>query len=116
MSERSASIRMAAELGLRVEGMADIPALMGAVYGADALLLRETDLGPEFFRLGSGVAGELFQKLVTYRVVTALVLPDFTAHGERFSQLAWEHARHPAVRFVHTEEQALAWLARQVGS
>ncbi len=107
-------VKCAAELGLRADTLADIPDLIGAVFSVDGLILSEGDLGPEFFRLSSGVAGELFQKLVNDRVPTALVLPDFAAHGERFSELAFEHSRHPAVRFVTSEEAAREWLNRQL--
>ena len=34
--------------------------MLGAAYSLDGLILHESELGPEFFRLGSGVAGELF--------------------------------------------------------
>jgi len=107
------NIKTAGELGLRVDSLADIPDLIGAAFSVDGLLLTEADLGPEFFRLGSGVAGELFQKLVNYRVPTALVLADFAAHGERFAELAYEHSRHPSVRFVTTEAAARDWLNSQ---
>ena len=105
------NIRSAAELGLKIETLTDVSDLLGAVYGLDGLILHENDLGPEFFRLHSGLAGELFQTLVNYRITAALVLPDFAAHGERFAGLAAEHARHPQVRFVHTEKEARTWLA-----
>ena len=106
-------IRSGASLGLRIETLADLPALIGAVYGLDGLILQEADLGPEFFRLASGLAGELFQKFVNYRLSVALVLPDFAAHGERFAELAYEHSRHPEVRFVHSEEEARRWLEQK---
>jgi len=107
------NIKTAGELGRRVDSLADIPDLIGAAFSVDGLLLLEADLGPDFFRLRSGVAGELFQKLVNYRVPTALVLPDFAAHGERFAELAYEHSRHPSVRFVTTEAAAREWLNSQ---
>ena len=105
-------IARASELGVRVDALADISALIGAAYELDGLILSEADLGPEVFRLRSGLAGELFQTLVNVRLRTVLVLPDFAAHGERFAELASEHARHPEVRFVHTEEEARRWLQR----
>ncbi|AZI41941.1 DUF4180 domain-containing protein [Deinococcus psychrotolerans] len=83
---------------------------------SDGLILSEAELGDEFFRLSSGLAGELFQKFVNYRLPVALVLPDFSAHGERFAELAYEHSRHSAVRFVTSQEEALEWLSRQVNS
>ncbi|WP_407570607.1 DUF4180 domain-containing protein [Deinococcus altitudinis] len=103
-------IRTLGSLGLRVDRAADVSALIGAAYGLDGLILTEADLGPEFFRLSSGVAGDLFQTLVNHRLPTALVLEDFSAHGERFAELASEHARHPHVRFVHGEHEARRWL------
>jgi len=102
-------------LGVRAESVLDLPGLIGAVYGLDGLIVHATDVGPDFYRLESGLAGELFQRLVHLRLPTAFVLPDWNAHGERFAQLASEHARHPQVRFVHTDEDALLWLAGQLG-
>ena len=101
---------IASEAGLTVRALTDIPELLGAVFGADGLLLTEGDLGPAVFDLRTGVAGELFQKLVNYRVRTALILRDPAAHGERFAELAYEHARHPTVRFFTEEGAARRWL------
>ena len=55
------------------------------------LLLSEADLAPTFYDLASGLAGELFQKFVNYRVPLALVIKDPAVHGERFVELAREH-------------------------
>lgn len=95
---------------MSVQSPSDASHLIGAAWGLGGLILTEADLGPEFFRLRSGLAGELFQKLTNYGVPTALVLPDFAAHGERFAELAHEHAVHPLIRFVRTEAEARAWL------
>ena len=73
-------------------------------------MLTEEDLGPDFFDLRSGLAGELFQKVVTYHGRLAIVIRDPRAHGERFSELAYEHRRHPAVRFFADQALALHWL------
>jgi len=40
----------------------------------------------------------------------AIVLPDSRAHGERFSELVYEHRRHAAVRFFGSESDARQWL------
>ncbi len=103
-------IRSAHELGLSIHTPADLNAVIGAAYGLDGLILTEADLSPEFFRLRSGLAGEAFQKFSNYRLRVALVLPDFAAYGERFAELAYEHALHPMIRFVRSEEEARAWL------
>lgn len=106
-------IKTAGELGVALRTLADVPDVVGAAYGLDGLILTETDLSPEFFRLRSGLAGEAFQKFTNYRIRVALVLPNFAAHGERFAELAHEHRVHGWIRFVHTEEEAWAWLRAQ---
>ncbi|WP_221089809.1 DUF4180 domain-containing protein [Deinococcus aquaedulcis] len=115
MTSEVRQVQAVAELGVTLRGAADISALIGAAYALGGVLLRETDLSPEFLNLRTGLLGELFQKCVNHRLALAFVLPDFTAHGERFAELAYEHARHPAIRFVHTDAEAWAWLGEQVG-
>ena len=68
------------------------------------------DLGPDFFNLQTGLAGELIQKFVNYRVRVAIVLPTPDSYGDRFSELAYEHATHPTVRFVRSFAEAKDWL------
>ena len=91
---------------------ADIPDLIGAAYGQDAVLLTAADLAPEFLDLKTGLLGELFQKVTNYRLPLALVLPDADAYGPRFGELALEHRSHPLIRFFADESAARAWLAR----
>jgi len=68
-------------------------------------------LGPDFYDLKTGLAGELFQKVVNYRGRIAIVIRDSRAYGDRFSELAYEHRRHPSVRFFEDRALALQWLA-----
>ena len=103
---------LAADHNLRVAAMADIQTLLEAAYGADGVLLLEGDLSPAFFDLRSGIAGELFQKCTNYRLRLALVVPDPAAHGERFTELAREHASHTLIRFFTIQSDALAWLEK----
>jgi hypothetical protein len=104
------TILVAAEAGIAVRTLDDIANLLGACFGAEGLLLSEEDLGPEFFRLRSGLAGELLQKFVNYHMRVAIVVPDPARYGERFSELAYEHATHPLIRFVRSRADADAWL------
>ncbi len=104
------NIKTASELGITVNAAINFSDLIGVTWGIDGLLLTEADLTPEFFDLKTGLAGELFQKLVNYKVPTAIVLPDFSAYGERFFELAFEHTKHPLVRFFGQKQQALDWL------
>lgn len=77
---------------------------------ADGLILMAEELPQTFFDLRTGFAGELFQKLVNYQIRSVLVLPDFNAYGQRFSELAYEHQAHPQIRFVRTLDEAWDWL------
>jgi hypothetical protein len=103
-------IVVAAIAGLSIQSFGDISEAISACYGKTGLILTEADLGPEFFALHSGLAGELFQKFINYQIPLAIVLPDFEAYGERFSELAYEHSSHPQIRFARTPAEAMAWL------
>lgn len=95
---------------MHLASLADISDALAAGMEAGGLILGEANLGPAFFDLRSGLAGELFQKFVNYRVPLAIVVPDATVHGERFAELAREHLRHPMVRILPDGRQAAVWL------
>lgn len=102
---------MAADVGLRIDAMPDVMDAIGAAYDAEALILSAADVGPDFFDLRTGLAGELFQKATQYSVRLALVLPDPAEHGPRWVDLAFEHRHHAAVRILASRADADAWLA-----
>jgi hypothetical protein len=93
-----------------IRSVGDIPGALAASVKQGGLVLTEADLCPEFFDLHTGLAGEVLQKFVNYRARLAIVLPDSRAHGERFSELVYEHRRHAAVRFFGSESDARQWL------
>jgi hypothetical protein len=105
------NIVIAAEAGLAIHSVNDIPDVLGAFSGADGLLFTEAELGPAFFDLKSGLAGELLQKFVNYHMRVAIIVPRPDAYGPRFRELAYEHRSHPLVRFVSSREEADAWLS-----
>jgi hypothetical protein len=103
-------IVIASDSGISIRSLSDISGALGACIGAEGLILTENDLAREFFDLHSGLAGELFQKFVNYKLRVAIVLPDPQAYGERFSELASEHRSHNMIRFVRSKDEAKAWL------
>ncbi len=108
--EEKPPIIIAADADIKIQSHEDIMDALGACFGAVGMLFTVDDLAPEFFDLRSGLLGELFQKFTNYRKKIAIVLPDFTAYGERFSELAYEHRIHNLIRFFHSKEEALTWL------
>jgi|SRR5688572_28334115 hypothetical protein len=76
------------------------------------LIVAEANLCPEFFDLRTGFAGDLLQRFVNYRARLAILVADPRAHGERFTELVYEHRAHPAVRFFGSEADARRWLER----
>jgi hypothetical protein len=96
---------------MQIRAPADIAGALGAGMSGGGLLLDESQLGPDFFDLRTGLAGEVLQKFTNYRVRLAIVVADSTAYGSRFSELVREHRNHNAVRFYDTEQRARQWLA-----
>ena len=101
---------IASDSGLCIRSFSDIPALIGDCIGSGGLILNENDLGPQFFDLRTGLAGEAFQKFTNYRIRVAIVLQDHGAYGERFGELANEHRSHKMIRFVFSVDEAKSWL------
>ena len=103
-------IIIASETGIAIRSFADIADAIAASINAKGLILTEDDLAREFFDLRSGLAGELFQKLMNYKIRAAIVVPDPAVYGERFSELAYEHASHGMIRMVRSKDEAKTWL------
>lgn len=93
-----------------VESVADVSRLLETMLGGGAALLLEEDLGSGFFDLRTGLAGELLQKFVNFRIPLAIVVSSPQKHGTRFAELVHEHRGHPVVRFFGTEGEACEWL------
>jgi len=100
---------IASDHGISIQSPNAVADAVGASLGR-GLILAERDLGLSFFDLGSGLAGELIQKFVNYRVRVAIVIATSDAYGERFAELFYEHATHPTVRFVRPVGEALVWM------
>ncbi len=102
---------IAADSGIVIHSLKDIPDVIGQCFGAVGLLITEAELSEGFFNLRTGIAGELFQKCTNYDLKLAIVIKDFAAYGERFSELVYEHRNHRAIRFFTSELEARAWLS-----
>ena len=103
-------IIIASDAGICIRSFSDISDVIGACIDSEGLIFTQNDLGQEFFDLRSGLAGEVFQKFTNYNLRAAIVLNDFGAYGERFSELAYEHRSHNLIRFVSSIDEAQSWL------
>lgn len=88
----------------------DLSDLLSRGMSEAGLLLTEDELPDSFFDLRTGMAGELLQKFVNYRIPLVIVVADPKVHGDRFAELAREHRSHPMVRILPGREEGEAWL------
>ena len=77
------------------------------------LLLRGEALSEDFFRLKTGVAGAMLQKLVNYSVKTAVIIPAVIVLGERFQELRSEVNKGSQYRFFTDSRDAEIWLRNE---
>lgn len=75
--------------------------------GCEALILPKAALNEDFFRLSTGLAGEVLQKFVNYGMKVAVV-GDFSHYTSKpLQDFLRESNRGSAVLFVNTEAEAL---------
>jgi hypothetical protein len=98
-----------ASLGIQSPG--DISKALSASVELGGLVIDEKDMSADFFDLGTGFAGTVLQKFVSYRTRLAVIVRDPASYGSRFSELVHEHRTHAAVRFFGSDKQARQWLA-----
>ena len=103
-------ILIASDTRISIRFFSDISDTLATCIGAEGLILTEHDLVREFFDLRSGLASELFQKFINYKIRVAIIVRDPESYGERFSELAYEHTSHSMIRVVRFKDEAKAWL------
>jgi hypothetical protein len=103
-------ILVATEAGISIRSLGDMSDAIAACYGTEGLILTEENLCAEFFDLGTGLAGELFQRFENYRLRLAIIAPTPERYGARFKELAREHRSHNQVRIVNSRDEADTWL------
>lgn len=99
---------------LITDGASAVELLASARYetGCSAIILRKEQLDESFFRLSSGLAGEVLQKFVNYQMRLAIV-GDFSHYTSKpLKDFIYESNQGTHVGFWPTEEEALDWLRR----
>ena len=79
--------------------------------GSRAALLHADNLPRKFFDLSSGQAGQILQKLRTYKVRLAVVAPkERVVQSPRFGDMVAEERRSGQFGLFETRDAAAAWL------
>lgn len=86
---------------------ADALDIIGETYGtgADLIVIPVARLSPDFFKLSTGLAGAVLQKLTNYQFRVAIV-GDISAYTEKSAPLrdfVRESNKRGAIRFVASE-------------
>ncbi|WP_159604476.1 DUF4180 domain-containing protein [Agromyces humi] len=97
----------------------DASDLVGSAWShhANLIVLPVSRLDPEFFRLSTGIAGEIVQKLVNYRLRLAVVgdITDHLAESNALRDFVWESNRGDQIWFVDDEAALREKLAKRGG-
>ena len=92
----------------------DVLATVRYETGCSAMILRQEQLDESFFRLSSGLAGEVLQKFVNYQMRLGIV-GDFSGYTSKpLHDFIRESNQGRQVCFLPTEEEALAWMASSI--
>ena len=78
--------------------------------GTNLYMLKDVNFVPEFYDLGSGLAGEILQKCSNYHIRLAIVGQFAMVTSKKFRELMLESNRGMQVRFTGDGAEALAWL------
>lgn len=88
--------------------------IMNARYATDAqaLILDAEVFSPDFFKLSTGLAGEILQKCINYKMKLA-ILGDYSGASEgALHDFILESNQGRDFCFLQDEEEALDWLNR----
>lgn len=80
-----------------------------AEHGTNLVLIPGERLSDDFFRLRTGLAGAILQKLAQYEVKTAVVLDEARAKG-KFKEFLAESNRGRMFRAYPASDEAIVWL------
>lgn len=89
----------------------DLLAAVSYETGADRFVIAKENIADPFFVLSTGLAGDILQKLTTYRTKVA-IYGDFTGYTSKpLRDFMYESNKGNHVFFVPTKEEAVERLA-----
>ncbi len=88
----------------------DLMATVKYETGCERIAIPKSAVTEEFFVLSTGIAGEILQKFVTYRVSLAII-GDFSQYTSKpLRDFIYESNKGRHIFFVSTEEEAIKKL------
>jgi hypothetical protein len=90
----------------------DLMATVKYETGCDCIAISKAAIAEDFFVLSTGIAGEILQKFVNYRVKLAII-GDFSRYTSKpLKDFIYESNSGSHIFFVGSEEEAIARLNR----
>lgn len=78
------------------------------------LMIHCEALSADFFKLRTGVAGAILQKLVNYSIKAAIIIPDQSVVSSKFKELASEANKGNQYRIFMSGMEAENWFLKEV--
>lgn len=82
-------------------------------HGTNLLMVHYPVLSQDFFKLKTGVAGAIIQKLINYNIKAAAVIPQEFIQKGRFKEMALEANKGNHFRMYGSKEEAEEWLLQK---
>ncbi|MBB3110052.1 DNA-binding PadR family transcriptional regulator [Paenibacillus phyllosphaerae] len=98
--------------GLQIRSEQDLLDIIAVCWehGVERVLLHADGLAEDFYKLRTGLAGAVLQKLINYRLKTAFVLPQELVIQGRASEMLTELNRGASIRAFAERAEAEQWL------
>ncbi|SCZ03061.1 DUF4180 domain-containing protein [Alkaliphilus peptidifermentans] len=94
-----------------VQSALDVMATIYYEVGCDRVILNESAICKDFFNLRTGIAGEILQKFVSYKMKIAIV-GDFSAYSSKsLKDFIYESNKGNDILFVSNVKQAMEKLS-----
>jgi hypothetical protein len=91
----------------------DLMATVKYETGCDCIAISKSTVAEDFFALSTGIAGEILQKFVNYRVKLAII-GDFSRYTSKpLKDFMYESNKGSHIFFVASEDEAIAKLSRE---
>ncbi len=79
-------------------------------HETNLLMIHDSAISDDFYRLRTGVAGNILQKFINYHIKTAAVVANVKTNKGKFKEMASEANKGNHFRIFENKEAAEKWL------